>query len=118
MNDDIRRRTKRFCLKAHSHPAVRFIGGLLLLSPRFYRICVDKKLGARAPLFLKAFLQQRVFVIEHTMKPMPRYITVRRTINCVAARHVISRHRLGYRPSRTTNAEKPTGTLLPRPDLR
>src|SRR5438046_5270632 len=92
MNNDLARFATEFRLKTDSEPAVRFV--VLLKTARRHGVGKDKKTALRAKLLIQPLDQQIVFMIKHRPETDAADITVGRSINRVAERHVVSRHRL------------------------
>src|ERR1700730_10795297 len=77
----------------------------------------NKKRALVRDLFLETFQQKIVLVIEHCPEPLPADVAVRRAVNCVAERHVVSRHRFGNRSGRAADMKKSPRHFLARADL-
>ena len=87
------------------------------ITPGSHRVRENEKLCRAPARGFEPFQEQRVFVLEHRLQPLPADVTFARTINRVAHGHVVGRNRFGDGAGRAADAEKPARDLLPRADL-
>ena len=116
VDDDLARLAARLRLKTNAEPAVRFV--VLLETARRHRVGKNEKCSLIAELRIEPFEQKFVFVIEHRLEPHPADISIGRSVDRVAERHVVGRHRFGDRAGRAAHMEKPARHFLAGADLR
>src|SRR5205809_7678154 len=79
-------------MKTDVDPTASFV--MLLKTASSHGVGKDKKTALRAKLLIQPLDQQIVFMIKHRPETDAADITVGRSINRIAERHVVSRHRL------------------------
>ena len=115
VNDNLARLATRLFLKSHPEPTVRFVVFLETSG----RDCVgeDKERAFVAEFFFQTFQQKRVLMVEHRVQAHPTHITIGRSIDCVAERHIVSRHRFRDRARRAADVKKSARHFLTCADL-
>ena len=76
-----------------------------------------KKVRSSPEFLVQAFDQQTVLVIEHGLEALSADIAVGWSVNRVAKRHVVGRHRFRDGPGRAADMEKAARHLLASADL-
>ena len=104
MNDDLTRLAARLRLETHPQPSVRFV--MLLETARRHRIGENKKGAYAAELLVQSLDQQLVFVVEHGLETITAHVAVGRSVDRVAERHVVGRHRFRHGSRRAAHVEK------------
>ena len=115
MNEDFRRIGLRGGLISYAHPTVGFV--VPGITPGSHRVCENEKLRRAPARGFEPFQEQRVFVLQHRLQPLPADVALARAINRVAHSHVVGRNRFGDGAGGAADAEKPARDLLPRADL-
>jgi hypothetical protein len=70
-----------------------------------------------ADLFVESLDQEVVFSIQHRLQPDAPYVTISGTVDGVAERHIVGRHRFSDSAGGATHLKKPAGYLLTGPDF-
>src|SRR5262249_12109497 len=95
MDNDLARLSAGLGLKTHAQPAMRFIA--LFETARRNSIRENKERFVASKFLIQPFDQKIGFMIEHFLQPHAANVTITRSVNGVAERHVVGRHGLGDR---------------------
>src|SRR5450755_163459 len=115
VDDNLARFAARLLLKTHAQPTVRFV--VLLEAASRDGVGENKKRSLVSKFFIQPLDQQIVLVVQHRLEPVATDIAVGCSINGVAKRHVVGRHRLGDRSRSAADMKESSSDLLAGADL-
>ena len=115
VQDDLAVLVARIGLETHAHPAVAFVGPLVVAGGN--RVGKGEEGGGVAAALLQAAEVQGVLVVEHRLQPRPADIALALAVNGVADGHVVGRNALGDGARGAAHVKEPPHHFLPGADL-
>jgi hypothetical protein len=114
-SDDLALLLARMALELEPHPAVAVLVVAEALGR--HRVGEHEERGGVAAGRTQAGQVLLVFVVEHALQPLARYVALGVAVDGVADRHVVRRGALGDGAGRAAHPEEPARHLLTRADL-
>ena len=115
MDDDLAVFVPRVGLELYAHPAMAFVGALIVACR--HGIGEGEEGGAAATRRAQPLHVEAMLVVEHALQAFTRDVALAAAVNRVADGHVVRGHRLGDCAGRAAHFEEPARDFLPGADL-